>query len=603
MIAFHNRLDELDQVRAWLTGSRRWVALTGPAGIGKSVLQAELAYRLGEDFDRVLFGSFEGDVPPADVYAELLRQLGVAEDDIPVGDPARIALIRRECAGSRVLVVLDDVRVAGQFTGLLPALKGCAVLLSCRQKLEALAFHGFAELRLAEFSEDAAVEMVSSMIERAGEPAEVRELVEVCGRLPLALRAAAAYLHAWSEVPLREYIARIRRDGAGGLEVDGEKPVEAILRVTFTELSPAAADACRLLAFLPGTRFGLFTVTELLGLEEAARDAVLRELERAFVLQREQTRFSWHRLTAQYAESVARAYLVELPAEIVRIQTGIVEGHARRTIALAKALYSQRELEGPLAVEIPAAEVTAEVARRELDADAVTLREMQALAQRLGRGELIWQVSHALCRWYYDTNRYEELVDTRRFALSVTEDPLARMVLLNELGHGYEGLGRPAEATAAFEDSLTPARELRHPRYLAACLEGLGLAAEQSTHYAKADALLAEAEETATGPTRPRSLALYAMHRGRIARKAGDPHTAAAKLDEAKSRFADADTGNLARIRLERARVHRALGERTEAETAYRDALDQLIAAKIPDKQEEAQTELDDLRRELDEQR
>ncbi|GAB2738247.1 AfsR/SARP family transcriptional regulator [Amycolatopsis magusensis] len=195
------------------------VALTGIAGAGKSALAVHLGHRLAPVFpDGQLYAGLAGTTaePRAAtaVLGRFLAALGVPDAELPAGADARAALYRDRLAGRRILVVLDDASGEGQLLPLLPGGPSAAVLVTSRQRLTALP--GVHHLPLAPLPVADAVRLVSTVLgdERPrSEPDAVRHLVELCDRLPLAVRAAAARLAARPDWRIATLVAQLRRPG------------------------------------------------------------------------------------------------------------------------------------------------------------------------------------------------------------------------------------------------------------------------------------------------------------------------------------------------------------------------------------------------------
>ncbi|WP_326721550.1 MULTISPECIES: BTAD domain-containing putative transcriptional regulator [unclassified Streptomyces] len=183
------------------TTGPRVAVISGMAGVGKSALALHVAHGLRERFpDGQLYFNLHGATPgmtpltPGQALAALLRDLGTEPRRIPEHPDAAAALLRSLLAPTRTLMVLDDAAHAGQVRPLLPAGAGCAVIVTSRSPLTAL--DGAHRFPLAPLSdEDSAVLLraVSGRVEGldGGHP-----LVELTGRLPLALRIVAARLAA-----------------------------------------------------------------------------------------------------------------------------------------------------------------------------------------------------------------------------------------------------------------------------------------------------------------------------------------------------------------------------------------------------------------------
>ncbi|WP_427921728.1 BTAD domain-containing putative transcriptional regulator [Streptomyces sp. cg40] len=204
---FTGRADTLDALRDTLArrpsaepGSHPLVVISGMAGVGKSALALHTAHALREHFpDGQLYVNLHGATPgmapltAGQALHALLRDLGAEPRHIPEHPDAAAALLRSLLAPTRTLMVLDDAGNAGQVRPLLPGGTGCAVLVTSRSPLTAL--DGARRFPLAPLSGEDSAALLRAVSGRDGLDA-AHPLVELTGRLPLALRVVAARLAA-----------------------------------------------------------------------------------------------------------------------------------------------------------------------------------------------------------------------------------------------------------------------------------------------------------------------------------------------------------------------------------------------------------------------
>lgn len=164
---------------------------------------------------------------------------------IPPDLEGRSALWRSRLAGRRVLILLDNAFDAGQIRPLLPGASGALVLISSRRGLVAL--EGSISLSLDIMSAHDAVTLFERIVgtDRVESEREAAlEVVELCGRLPLAIRIAAARLRdrrSWTP----RYLAGELRDHdrrASLLAVD-DRSVMAALALSYRHLTAAVPAA------------------------------------------------------------------------------------------------------------------------------------------------------------------------------------------------------------------------------------------------------------------------------------------------------------------------------------------------------------------------
>ncbi|MGH3679494.1 MAG: AfsR/SARP family transcriptional regulator [Natronosporangium sp.] len=268
---FVGRAAELGSVRNLLVppdrAARRRppvVVLYGPGGTGKSALAVRVAHELADQFpDGQLYvdlcGSTPGmrAVPPVEVLGRFLRRLGVHPSEVPSEAAEAAALFRGLTADRRLLLVLDNAVDRSQLAGLLPGTPNCAVLVTSRHPLPTLDADG--RLRVEALPEADALALLALLTGRqSAEPEAAKEIVSLCGGLPLALRVAAGRLAARPDLTTAEYARRLadRSRRLDELQLD-DLAVRASIRTSYDALladgDPAghrAARAFRMLGLL-----------------------------------------------------------------------------------------------------------------------------------------------------------------------------------------------------------------------------------------------------------------------------------------------------------------------------------------------------------------
>ena len=191
-------------------------AIDGMGGIGKSALAIQAANQLAERFpDGQLYVNLHGATPgqaprsPLDALGQLLRSLGLDPAAIPAQVEEAAVRWRSLASGRRLLLLLDNARDAAQVRPLLPGSPTCAVVVTSRQVLGSLDARS---LHLDLLAHEQALKLLGRIGGRhrvAAEPAAAAEVVDWCGRLPLAIRIAGARLAARPTWPLRELAERL----------------------------------------------------------------------------------------------------------------------------------------------------------------------------------------------------------------------------------------------------------------------------------------------------------------------------------------------------------------------------------------------------------
>ncbi|GAA2213519.1 hypothetical protein GCM10009850_089820 [Nonomuraea monospora] len=264
-----------------LAGIGRTATVDGMAGVGKTALAVHAAHRLAHRFpDGQLFVDLRGHSPgaapvePGEALARMLRALGVPCDRIPCHLDDRTALYRSVLAERRVLVVLDDAADDHQVHPLLPAGPGCRVIVTSRRRLSCLGES--LSLDVPPVAEAVALFIRTAGVGRVADvPLDVlREVVERCGRLPLAVCVAGARLRAHATWSARQLLDLLAVDRLGELRA-GRHDVAAALDLSYAGLAAGERRAYRMLGAF-GAVFDVHEAAASLG-TTAARAARLLE--------------------------------------------------------------------------------------------------------------------------------------------------------------------------------------------------------------------------------------------------------------------------------------------------------------------------------------
>ncbi|MCO8275531.1 tetratricopeptide repeat protein [Actinoplanes sp. TRM 88003] len=297
------------------------LAIDGIPGIGKTALAIHLAHQLADAYpDGQLYVDLQGFDPeqsvlhPAEALRGFLNALGVPDTEIPASHHARSGLYRSVLAGRRFLVVLDNARSVEQVRPLLPGSAGCLVLVTSRKRLTGLATaHGAFLMTLDVLPIEDAREFLTARIgatRTEREPEAVDEIIDRCGRLPLALAVVAARALVHPAFRLTD-IARELRDAQGSLDGfsnnDMDNDLRAIFSWSYRMLSQRAATMFRLLSLHPGPDMTVPALASLVGVPPAEARVLAGELVRTGLLTEHRVgRFTTHDLIRAYAQELLR---------------------------------------------------------------------------------------------------------------------------------------------------------------------------------------------------------------------------------------------------------------------------------------------------------
>lgn len=295
--------------------------IAGTAGVGKTSLAVHWAHLVSEQFpDGQLYVNMRGYDPGPPVEAtqaleHFLRALDVPRGAIPVDLEAKASLFRSLLADRRLLILLDNVATAAQARPLLPGTPSCLTVVTSRSRLSSLVFRdGAHRLTLDMLTEPEAVGLLTEVLSeyRSGDtPAQLAELAQLCGRLPLALRIAAERAAREPGMALGELIRELRDEPGLWAALSGDDEADAVRTVftwSYRALTGEPARFFRVLALHPGATFGVAACAALTGTAVAGARQVLDVLTGAHMLEQVSPgRYQFHDLLRFYANDQARA--------------------------------------------------------------------------------------------------------------------------------------------------------------------------------------------------------------------------------------------------------------------------------------------------------
>jgi tetratricopeptide (TPR) repeat protein len=280
-------------------------------GIGKTTLALRAGHLLADRFrDGCLFIDLHGHTDKvAPVTAEhaldrLLRALDVPGDRIPADPEDRAALYRSELSGRRMLILLDNARDERQVRPLLPAGSGCLVLVTSRRRLSALDDAAVLSLDVLPIADATALfSKIVGAARVASQDEAVRQILELCGYLPLAVRIAAARLRnrpVWTPEHLATRLAGEHRR-LHELE-DTDRSVAAAFAVSYRDLDDEQRRLFRLLGLHPGSDLDSYAAAALADADVPAVEQLLEDLLDASLLGQDLPgRYRFHDLMRAYA--------------------------------------------------------------------------------------------------------------------------------------------------------------------------------------------------------------------------------------------------------------------------------------------------------------
>ncbi|GAB3421751.1 AfsR/SARP family transcriptional regulator [Flindersiella endophytica] len=496
----------------WGAGSATVCAIDGMPGVGKTALAVHAAHRLASAYpDGQLYLDLRGftagvaPLSPGDALERLLRAVGVPAALVPPDTDERAGLWRSRTAGRRYLLLLDNAVGAPQVRPLLTAAPESLTLVTSRQRLSTLDAAQHIALDVLELPEAIRLFRTLAGTERlADEPdALVGQLVQMCGRLPLAVRLLAGRLRHRPGWSLQDLVTRLRDRQRRLAELSsGSEGVAAAFRLSYEQLDAQRRRLYRLLSLQPGTDLGAYAAAALAGIEPAEAETALEALVDAHLLEsRSLGQYYFHDLLRAHAGELVREEEPdgERSAAIQRLLDHYLhtlahamdayepaERHRRPAIAAAPSAAT-----GPVFASADAAEgwLAAERANlvalvdhaverqaigalasllfgylndRALYSDALRLHNKHLAAARAGTDPVDQaRALYHLGETYYRLNRHDvalTCLDQADLLLPHTGDRSERAHVLQVRGSVLEDVGRFPEALAC----LTDAARLHH---------------------------------------------------------------------------------------------------------------------------------------------
>ncbi|MEU4801764.1 BTAD domain-containing putative transcriptional regulator [Actinosynnema sp. NPDC023587] len=598
---FVGREPELSDLAVGLAGDSAIGLLVGPAGVGKTALALRWAHRVAGDFpDGQLFVNLRGfdETEPLDPRTALvgfLRALGLADSQIAVDLEAQAAQFRSLLAGRRVLVLLDNARSAEQVRPLLPGSTGCLVLVTSRHRLDDLVVtEGASALHVQTLPAASAENLLAAVLGRHRtdqEPDAVAELVELCDRLPLALRIAGARLASRPRWTIQSLVDELRDEQhrLSALELpEAGRGVHAALAVSYRELPEGAARLLRRLGLHPGTDLDSYTAAALLDVNVVSARTHLRTLAYANLLhestpdrysRHDLVRLFTHHLAASESEvdtAVSTARLLDYYLHVADSGRAHLSDHVRP--------FGPRE-------HRPAS--FPELSSHAAALDWFTLEEANLglaldIALDSGQRERTWQLALCLDAFHFRRgNRLDRLALCRIGSAAARDlgDARAEATFLLRLGSTLAELGRIDEAV----ETCTRAAELAgDDRHLGvAALANLGYCLMADDQLDRAQATILEALEIAREVGDERSQAGVQNNLANVLLRKHQPEEALRHAAEALSLIS-----SVAPSKAHTATLHTVgtaslqLGRLAEALESYRAGL--ALAERLGDRYQEA---------------
>jgi tetratricopeptide (TPR) repeat protein/Mrp family chromosome partitioning ATPase len=460
---FTGRLPDLSTLDSVKDGI---AVISGPGGMGKTALAVHWAHQAIDRYpDGQLFLDLRGHDPPtampvAEALTHLLAGLGVQAERTSADITKRLGLYRSALRERRILIVLDNAASAEQVAPLVPPGSASLLVVTSRQQLAGLALdHAVTAIQLDMLTREEASTLLQRVLGHdrvTQERPSADRLVELCGRMPLALRIAAAKLATRRMRPLAELVTEMTgEDRLGALTVPGgSHSIRTVFATAYQSLSPLAATLFRRLGNHPGPSFSAHLPAVLAG--EPVHDA-LDELASAHLISEvDSDRFRFHDLIRLYAIECAT------PPERSKTNFQTILWYLRMAEIANSLLEPARDR---VKVEWDGAPPgmpflgDTESALSFLDAERANLLLIARHARQHGHPQLTWQLTYMLTSYYTHRGYWSDYAEICREGLATAlqlADPVAERLMRGALGVALINIGRPEEAL----EQHTIAREL-----------------------------------------------------------------------------------------------------------------------------------------------
>ena len=481
----------------------RHAGINGMGGLGKTELALLVAEHVADTYpDAQFFINLQGTDakprPPEEVLANCIRAFLGPEAQLPDDRDQLLQLYRNALSGKRVLLLLDNALDSGQVQPLLPP-PGSVVLVTSRQ---AVVLPGMMRLKLNPLTEAEAQKMLLEIAPHAD--AAAPQIAQLCGYLPLAIRAAASLLAVTDDLDPVDYVTQLK-DERGRLERIGKEGVEidvaASFNLSYERLTPEAAHVFRFLSVFPGT---FDAVAEQAICADPGHAQLSELLRRSLVLYDSDTkRYRLHDLARLFVDSKMsveewmdghKQHAVYYKAVLGQADELYGQGGTAMLRGLALFDLERSNIEAGqswvAAQGVDADEYAAELGFSYADSGLYVLNlrlpsrvfirwlEIALVAARhlKNRGDEGYALGN-MGAAYSDLGDHKQAIQFYEQALTIARETGNRRnegALLGNLGVAYSDLGDNQRAIQSYEQALTIAREVENRREEGNTLLNLG---------------------------------------------------------------------------------------------------------------------------------
>ncbi|MFH8517420.1 tetratricopeptide repeat protein [Streptomyces gelaticus] len=501
---FFGRERELKELRADIEGAgldtlagrkaarARVLLIAGRPGSGRTALAGELTRRLlaaGDHPDGLLRARLTDPggaaVPTERTARGLLDQLGVTGPPGADGDELS-EMVRKELAGRRALLLLDDAADAEQVDPLLPDNPGCLVVATSGGPLTGIP--GVRPCTIGGLDAGSAVRLLARIIGEVRitvDPRTAETLAEECGGLPAALVMVGGWLAARPMASVADATKQLRELPDDTEQSTGSRPLARAFRLVHDSLPSTAARILRLLALAPAGLVDAHTASALAGCSVSAAQTTLDDFVALGLLHTngaDQPQYEVPGCLAPLLRALLEAR--DRPAEIQLAGARMLERTVRllqscRAVTEPEGSPARRKLAGlPRSLRFPGPEAAAEWLRIRRPALLASARfavgdgELDTLARRL-----VAALVRALAVHRGTEAAAPELYGLHGLVLAVAERrdlPRERAAALLNLADLDARTGRTQEALTRYRAALDAGRAAKDPYATGRAMESVG---------------------------------------------------------------------------------------------------------------------------------
>jgi tetratricopeptide (TPR) repeat protein/DNA-binding SARP family transcriptional activator len=597
---FVGRDQELGQLSQDHGGAPLVAVIEGMPGVGKTALAVHAARLVGEQYpDGTFYLNLHSHDPgcpaldSAEALYRLLRMLSVPASRIPDTIGERVALWRAQLSRRRAVVILDDAARHDQIRPLLPAAGRCLILVTTRRRLPGLG--GALTLTLDVLPVADAITLFRRIAGegRAQDMDKVTAVVELCGRLPLAIQLTAGRDSRDRPLRLADLIEELSQSPArlGGAGAASPEVISAF-DLSYRALEPDHQRFFRRLGVGPCATVSLQAAAALDGCTLAeAEKALVALLDHHLLARAPDGQFRFHDLIRGYA--AVRAARDDPEADQRQAVGRLLDYYLHSADHADRVLHPFRRRTPVAVTHLPAASPalgTQEDAAGWLESE---WRNILQAAQHAGRHE--WKqkcadLTHVVADFVEIRAYWDEAISAHILALQACrdlDDPARIAQASLELSAVSQQIGRHEASLPLAEEAVAIYRSLANQRGEAQALDQIGMAHQRTARSREALAYFHEARILYRDAADQHGVAGTLSHSGIACWHLGRYPEALAHLREALSLYREVgDRRGEAKTLNNLGRIHIYCGYHRDALEAYQKSLQ--IFSEIGGTQSEA---------------